>query len=381
VGLRRGGRRPRRSARARTTGRGITVLLGCVVLATACSASVPAEKRLAVAGSPLPASEPYLVMTAPGSGWAVWPSGRAWVLLHTSDGFRHVDNRTPIGVPTDGGLVGSFLGDRAAVAVSPVERLLRSPLLTTAGSSPWAPTELPAGIVGSRTAVALTGTGTSALTAGSGGTLTIQAGTDWRTAVDARALPGSPDLLLDGVTWADDSVGWLTGHGPAGGVFAFQTTDSGASWMPVRTPGTRAVAALSPCGAAATWALPVLDSTDHIQVLRTTDRGGTWTSGGRLPTSAGEPAWGCQGRDVWMVAGSAHGDAVFASTDDGGTWTNEGPAPAHLTYLSPTGGGDGFAASGGRSPTLWRVTGDGAQFSRIDLPGWVAGLGATTGED
>jgi hypothetical protein len=371
----------RRSLRLSETRRAIAAVIGCAALATACSGSAAGEKAGAVRASPLPATEPYLVMTGPASGWAVWPTEGAWVLLRTSDGFRHVDNRTPVGVPTDGGLVGSVAGDRAAVAVGPVERLLRSPLLTTVGTSAWAPAELPAGVVGSRTAVALTGTGVSALTAGSGGTLRIRTGTAWRTAVDARLLPGSPDLVLDGVIWADESVGWLTGHGPAGGVVAFQTTDAGATWTPVRAPNTHAVAALSPCGAASAWSLPVLDSTGHVQVLRTSDLGGAWTVGERLPMAAGEPAWGCQGNEVWLVAGSAHGNAVFASTDGGGTWTDQGPAPADLTDLSPTGGGNGFAASGGRSPTLWRVSGNGAKFTRLVVPAWVAGLGAGSGQD
>jgi hypothetical protein len=91
--------------------------------------------------------------------------------------------------------------------------------------------------------------------------------------------------------------------------------------------------------------------------------------------------WGCSGDDVWLVAGSAHGEEIFASSDRGATWSRRGSAPAGLTDLSPTGGGTGFAASGGRQPTLWAVTGDGARFTSVALPSWVATVGGTTGED
>ncbi|MCU1614878.1 MAG: Photosynthesis system assembly factor [Frankiales bacterium] len=328
----------------------------------------------------MPATEPYLVMTSPASGWAVWPSGGAWVLLHTVDGFGHVENRTPIGVPTDGGLIGDFAGERAAVAVGPVEQLLRSPLLSTAGTAPWTPAELPGGVVRSRGAVALAGTGVTALTSGAGGTLLTQRGGSWHAAVDARALPGASGLALDSVTWAGDSVGWLTGHGRPGGAVAFGTTDAGVTWTPVRLPGSDDVAALAPCGDGAGWSLPVLDSTGHIQVLRTRDGGGTWTAGQPLPVAVGEPAWGCSGDAVWVVAASGPANAVFSSADGGATWTKKGAAPAGLTDLSPTGAGRGFAASGGRHPSLWSVDGDGARFTRVPLPSWVAALGAATGE-
>lgn len=378
MGARTRRRRPRPSRR---TARAVTALLGCAVLATACSPSTAEGTRPASAAALLPVADPYLVMTGPTAGWAVWPSGGAWVLLHTSDGFRSMTNRTPVGVPTDGGLVGAFLDDRAAVAVAPVERLVRSPLLTATGTAPWAAAELPAGVVGSRTAVALTGTGVSALTSGSGGTLTMRSGQGWRTVVAARQLPGSSQLALDGVTWAGSSVGWLTGHGAAGGAVAFQSTDAGVTWTPVRTPATRAVAALAPCGAGAAWFLPVVDAAGSVQVLATGDRGGRWTAGHPLPVAHGEPAWGCRGTEVWMVAASGHGDAVFASSDGGATWTRKGPAPAGLTALSPTGGGTGFATSGGRAAALWRVDGDGTSFTRVGIPAWVAALGARSGHD
>ena len=357
------------------------VLLGCALLAAACSSAAPSPGAARTAPAvPLPATEPYLLSAGPGSGWAVWPSGDSWLLLHTTDGFGHVSNATPVGVPTDGGLVAAAAGDGVAVAVGPVERLLTSPLLTGAGSGTWTPFQLPGGVVGSRTAVAVEGGSVTALTSGSGGTLVRWTAGGWQRVATAASLPGADGLSLDGVAWADGSLGWLTGRGAAGSAVAFRTGDGGRTWTAV-PGGDDAVAAWAPCGQGAVWSLPEVDGAGHVRVLRTTDGGATWTPGEELPRPAGEPAWGCAGNELWLAGGSAHGDEVYASSDGGRTWTASSAAPRGLTDLTPTGGGQGYAASRGDAAVLWRVSGDGATFTRIGLPAWVAALGARSGED
>jgi hypothetical protein len=126
--------------------------------------------------------------------------------------------------------------------------------------------------------------------------------------------------------------------------------------------------------------MPVLDAAGVV-VLRTLDGGATWQAGRRLPRAGGEPAWGCAGADLWMVAGARPGNAVFASADGGLTWSREGGAPDDLTDLSPTGGGSGFAASGGAHPQLWAVTADGRRFTRTELPPWTASVGGASAGD
>lgn len=355
--------------------------VGCLAVLGACSSPAAHQGSTSVQLPPLSAARPALAMASAEEGWAVWPSGDLWLLLHTDDGFRHVANRTPLGVPTDGGLVASAAGQQAVVAVEPVERLVRSPVLTATGPSAWEPAELPAGVVGSRAGVAFRGTQVTALVRGAGGRLLAQAGDGWRVVAAASQLPGASGLVLDGVTWADESVGWLTGHGRAGGAVAFRTTDGGATWAPVATHVPGAVAALAPCGSGTSWSLPVLDATGGVVVLRTEDGGADWQAGQRLARPAGEPAWGCAGPEVWLAAGAAGHDVVQASSDGGLTWTREGAAPADLTDLSPTGGGAGFAASGGRHPRLWAVAGDGRRFTPVALPSWTATLGGTSGSD
>ena len=364
------------------TGRLITALVGCAVTATACSspAAGTGSGDPARAAAP-PATEPSLVMTGEGSGWAVWPSGDAWVLLHTDDGFRHVANATPPGVPTDGGLVVSWGGNSLVVAVGPVERLVRSPLLTRTGTGEWTTEELPGAVVASPAAVAIRPAGVTVMTTGRGGTLLTSTGNGWRSLVDARALPDGSGLALDGVTWAGDALGWVTGHRPSGGTVAFQTRDGGDTWTATGAPGDPAVAALAPCGQGSTWSLPELAASGRMRVLRTRDAGATWSAGQALPAASGRPVWGCRAEEVWAVGGSRTGNRIYASSDGGETWTAKGPAPSGLTALTPTGQTDGFAARGGRSPALWSVAGGGRTFTRIVLPGWVATVGTGTGED
>lgn len=73
-------------------------------------------------------------------------------------------------------------------------------------------------------------------------------------------------------------------------------------------------------------------------------------------------------------------ERVFASNDAGETWLDVGAAPLGLTDLAPTGNGAGFATSmTSRGPRLWSVSGGGARFTSLALPGWVATLGAQMG--
>lgn len=321
-------------------------------------------------------------MTDGMSGWAVWPSGALWVLLRTSDGWRDVTNGTPLAVPTGGGLVVGAVPDEVGVAVEPFERLTQSPILTKAPSATeWSPAELPGRVADARDAVAISGTGlTAVLDTASGGALVRQSPTGWTTLTTASTLGHGTSLRLDGIRWASAGVGWLTGHGPAGGSVAFQTTDDGATWIPVAVAAGSFVAALTPCGAGQSWVLPLVTAVGTTVFERTTDGGRSWSAGAPLPLPAGLPAWGCKGADVWTAARTGGGsDHVFASHDLGATWVDRGAAPVGLTDLSPTAGGSGFAMSRrGRDATLWSVGADGARFVKLLLPSWVANLGGPT---
>ncbi len=348
----------------------LLTVVGCSKGAVARSATAPA----AGTSPALPATEPYLIMSGSAEGWAVWPSGGSWVLLHTTDGFAHVTNRTPVAVETDGGLGVSALPGRVAVAVGAHGRLLRSPVLTGTGESEWIPVELPGPVAATRSGVSVAGGRLTAVT--TSGTVLARTAAGWATLATLAGLAPGWRGQLDGITWASASVGWVTAHGPAGEPMAFQTSDGGAAWVPVPQTSGATVAALAPCGEGQEWLLPVIDGAGKLALLRTGDGGHHWARGAELSAANGEPAWSCSGADALMVARASGADHVFASADRGQTWVDRGPAPARLTSLALTAPGKGFAASAGKYPTLWSVSSDGARFTEVPLPAWVSTVGA-----
>ena len=152
-------------------------------------------------------------MQDPTHGWLVWPSGTSWVVLHTADGWRHVENVTPAAVPTGGGLVlGVGPGGSAAVGVRPYELLLSSPLLSRKGpAEQWTPSELPGAVADARQAVAMSRAATTVVL--QSGRVVTSDGAGWSTLTTATALAPRNAPRLDAVTWADAGLGWLTGHG------------------------------------------------------------------------------------------------------------------------------------------------------------------------
>ncbi|MDT4892762.1 MAG: Photosynthesis system assembly factor [Pseudonocardiales bacterium] len=354
-----------------------------VLLVSACASQGPAGASARFAGragaTALPATAPYLSMTGGSSGYAVWPSGGSWVLLQTSDGFAHVVNRTPVGVDTEGGLIGSFGPTSAAVAVGAHDRLVRSPVLVASGNGAWVPDELPAAVVDARDAVSLASGKLTAVT--TGGDVVARTSSGWAVLTGIASLSPAARLRLDGVTWADATTGWVTGQGPAGPAMAYRTTDAGRTWAGVPGSAGTAVAALVPCGAGKSWLMPVIDAAGTVTVLRTSDGGITWTRGSALHLASGQPAWACAGPRIWMTARASGSDRIFASTDGGRSWLDRGPPPRGLTALAITGPGVGFAASAGSVASLWAVSDDGTHFTPITLPGWVATIGAQSGGD
>jgi hypothetical protein len=205
------------------------------------------------------------------------------------------------------------------------------------------------------------------------GSVARAAGGSWQTLLHKGQLSGSPTLT--GLTWADSSVGWVTGSRPGAGPTAFQTVDGGAHWTAV--DAANGVAASAPCGAGRSWVMPVLGGDGKLVVLRTSDDGATWLPGASVSTGTADPVWGCNAQHVWIAASVGHTERVLASHDAGQTWSDEGDAPAGLDALAPTGDGGGFAVSRtGKGAVLWTVTDDGTTFRQRSLPGWVASLGA-----
>ena len=344
------------------------------------SAADRAQRIATSTGSPLRAASPWLLMQDSRSGDAVWPSGGAFLVLRTVDGWRHVTNITPIAVPTSGGLTMAASSDELVVAALPFDQMVVSPLLrSTSSGKSWSPGQLPGGLTLARESVSLGPRGVTAVLSEGGGTVVAEGQTGWGVLTGASRLVPGGQLRLDAITWSAGGRGWLTGHGPAGTTVAFTTTDSGLTWAAMVGLGSDAVAALTPCGADRTWTLPVVHAGGTMSIAASVDGGATWSTGAPLTVPVGPPAWGCHGQEVWMLGGAAGGDNMYSSADAGATWTDNGVAPAGVTDLAPTGGHAGFAATvTAKGAALWVVRGDGASFSQVALPGWVATIGNRT---
>lgn len=347
---------------------------GCAaaLLVTACGSSGTGDTARAP-DPPLSRTEPYLVMTGATSGLAVWPSGPAWVLVSTRDGFAHVTNRTPLGVDTGGGLAVATTPDHVVAVVGAHERLLRSPVLTSGSSWRWDADELPGAVSGSRAAASVVPQ--TVVTTAHHGTLEARTSGGWRPLASAASL--EPGLRLDAVTWTDSRSAWLTGTSTSGAA-AYATHDGGATWSPVVAATGTDASALPPCGAGPSWVMPLLRD-GSMSVLRTRDAGLHWTAGGALASAAA--VFGCSGKVVWALAQRGGSEHLVASADDGATWRDRGAAPADIVDLCPTATGVGYAASGGGHPELWRVTDAGSKFTRIALPSWVASIGEQMSSD
>jgi hypothetical protein len=125
--------------------------------------------------------------------------------------------------------------------------------------------------------------------------------------------------------------------------------------------------------------MPVVRAGGTISIAASADGGATWATGAPLTVPRGAPAWGCHDQDVWILGVAGGGDHVYSSANAGRTWTDRGVAPGTVTDLEPTGSHTGFATTttaGGA--VLWDVGRDGASFSPIALPGWVASVGNQT---
>jgi hypothetical protein len=360
-------------------------LASLLIMLSACSQPTspqmtPQDRAVQLARStsaPLRAASPWLLMSDGRSGDAVWPSGAAFLLLHTVDGWRHVTNITPMAVPTGGGLTMAMSSRELVTAALPFDQLVASPLMRSpiSGTS-WSPDQLPGGLTLGRQSVALGPRGLTAVLRAAGGTVVEEGKHDWSVLTDASRLVPGGHLHLDGLRWGAGGRGWLTGHGPAGSPVAFTTTDFGRTWAAVAGLAPDAVAALTPCGRDQSWTMPIVRARGAISLAASVNGGATWTTGAPLIVPKGAPAWGCHGQEVWMLGSSTDGDHVFSSVNAGLTWTKQGVAPAGLTDLTPTGGHEGFAASvSTQGAVLWVVRRDGGSFSPVALPGWVATAG------
>jgi len=324
--------------------------------------------------APGSARVPNVVMTSADAGYAVWPSGVRWIVLGTTDGWRTVTNRTPVAVPTDGGLVLAAGTGRVWVGVLPFHELTVSPVLTSDGMTRlWSPTQLPSGLEPSSTAIGRSSAATWAVLA-DGSVVSLRDGaTSWTRSTSAHELDATGALTLSGVSFAHGSTGFLTARRKSSGPTLFITTDAGLSWHDsgLRTAGA-AVRAWTPCFIGASWVAPV-QVDDRLVLMTSANPDGPWRAGPPAPV-AGQALVTCTPQRVIAAIPDNGSDSLFAAGLDG-AWTALGPSGRHL--LSMTGASDdvAFAADADSSRVLRVQLSDPVRIDGLALPAWVATIG------
>ena len=335
---------------------------------TGCGAPQAADSR------PGAADLPRFVMTGPDTGYAVWPSGVRWIVLGTQDGWRTVANRTPVAVPTDGGLVLAASNARLALGVLPFQALTVSPVLTSDGTTrQWVPSQLPSALAPSATAVARSQDATWAVLV-DGSVLTDSDGTStWTSVTSAHRLDPSASATLTGVTFPGGSSGFLTASRGSPGPSLFVTDDSGRTWHDsgLRVRGT-AVSSWPPCRIGSTWAAPV-QVDDHLVVLTADQAEGPWSAGPALPAS-GDAIVSCTPSRVVASVATGGSDALY-SIAPGGSWAALGTVGRHLVTLTAVSDTSAFAADSDPGRVLEVSLGAPVRVSDVPLPDWVATIG------
>jgi hypothetical protein len=355
---------------------GLTRAAAAAVAALAvagCGATTTPSATTAPAGA-------HIVMTDARAGFAVWPSGVRWIVLATTDGWRTVQNRTPVAVTTDGGLVLGARGQLAAVGVLPYQQLTVSPVLRSAGTGRvWSASQLPSALAPTPWSLGRSERATYAVLA-DGSVLTSPDGSSTWSRLDVvgpRSSAGA--LTTTGVVFPDGGTGFVTATGPSDHPVLFSTADEGRTWnavdLGVSGPGT--AVALPPCLVGSTWVAPVTsEGRLHVFTARTPE--GPWTAGPDL-AAPGAPVVGCSSHRVW-VAVHEGGSDTLATADPGGAWTMRGSLDAHLSSLAPVSDTEAYAAADDPSHVL-KVTlpiASTATTQALALPDWVATVGGAS---
>lgn len=323
-----------------------------------------------------------VVMTGALTGFALWPSGSSWIVLATEDGWRTVQNRTPLGVPTDGGLVLSARGDAVVVGVLPHELLTSSPVLTSAdGGLKWTPTQVPGALLASSGSLARSGSSTWAALA-DGRVMTLSDGaTTWHQATSARQLDPTGQFHVLSLESPSGPTGLISGSGEASRPVLYASDDLGHTWAGVDLPfatGSGTAVAYPPCHVRTGWLIPVLTG-GALQVFTAHDLQGSWIAGRSLSMESA-PVVACGPNQIWVAASRGDHDELFLQNPQG-SWNDRGPLPDHIVSLAISAAGQGYAATSNPATLLSLQMGQPVIATPVALPEWVATIGGGTAHD
>lgn len=164
------------------------------------------------------------------------------------------------------------------------------------------------------------------------------------------------------------------------------TTDGGTTWHDTTPANIGAVAAgpglFCALSARQAWLVTATPGLGHLNVLRTSDGGLTWSVAGEVHypgvTAGGADPASLEFVDAergWLmleIPGMAKNAVLFATSDGGRTWTQLATASIYagtLDFVSATQGWLAFAGGGGPGgPALYRSTDAGSTWSTVPQP-------------
>jgi hypothetical protein len=341
----------------------------------ACGPSTTGAPSLA--GGPTAA----LVMTGAQTGFAVWPSGAQWVVLGTTDGWRTVTNRTPVAVPTDGGLVLAADTTQVSVGVLPHGLLTVSPVLQSndAGAS-WRPSQLPGALLARPWSLTAPPMSWAILDPGGMVVSKAQGAQVWVPSTSAAQLDPGGGLVLHGVEFAEPTTGFLFGTSTTNGHPVYVTTDRGRSWraVPLPTAGRGPVTALAPCRSAGMWVVPVLTS-EALTLFTSIGPAGPWRAGPALSVPS-PPLVACGPNRVWAAV-PGEGPDTLVTAAPGQAWSAGQDIGTRLSSLAVASEGVAYGVGTDRDAVVSLRLDPRLEVSELGLPDWVGTIGGAPMRD
>jgi photosystem II stability/assembly factor-like uncharacterized protein len=317
-----------------------------------------------------------IVMTSPSDGYAVWPSGVRSIVIGTTDGWRTVTNRTPLAVPTDGGMVLGATSQSVVTGVLPFHLLTISPVLTSSDlGKTWAGSQLPGALNDNPHALARVGETTYAVLAKTGEVVEQHDGASaWAHLTSPTELDPAGGFTPQGISSPDGQTLFVIGESsPKAAARAFVSRDRGGTWtgLAVGSIGIEQTTD-APCVAASGWLFPVR-SQSGVQVARLTSAF-LQTSIAPAVVPASNPALACGGGLVWIAVTEGDNTRVV-TVGSTGKPHYLGQVSGRITALAPTSATQAFAATSDVAKIGTLTTQPSLQLTTTPLPSWVATVG------
>ncbi len=353
----------------------VTLLLGVMLVAllSGCGSSPNSAK-------PGDARASRVVMTSASNGYAVWPSGARWIVIGTTDGWRTVVNRTPMAVPTDGGLVVLARQAQLWVGVLAHQLLRVSPVLQAGGAArTWVPSQLPGALLPTSSSLARSAHALWAVLA-DGRVAQLPDGSQAWSVLGVvnteMAHLGSP---ARGIDFADGAHGLIWAADPAGHPVLWSTTNEGATWVHQQLADSAPGQVLAACHVDELWLVPVAEP-GRLVLYSSSSPHGPWTKGGAL-AAASPPVVACAPHSLWAAVPRDGGGEIYVTVDTTGSaaWVDRGALASQLTSLAPVSESEAWATSDDATAVFAvNLPSAGAGkiiVSRTVLPQWVTTVG------